>query len=387
MTPSLIVVIFISLALISMVGIAISNVLLFPRLKRQHDITLSLGTNSSDKPLVSFLIPARNEEVVIGDTLRRILVQDASVDFEVLVLDDHSDDKTASIIESIHDERLKLVYGKDLPDGWMGKSWACQQLGQMARGEILIFTDADVRWEQDALSALLHNMAQHKSDLHTVWPTQTTVTWSERIVVPLMSMVITSYLPIVATHYSPFGVFAAANGQCMAWRRGTYQAVGGHRVVANNVLDDVTLARATKAQGFRLRMTDGQGLVGCRMYRNWDEVRDGFSKNILAGYGSSVIALLVASVFHWLVFLVPWVMLLDSRYRLWGALLILMGMGLRALSAQFTQQRIYDAITLPLGVLLMTRIAWKAITWHYTGGVRWKGRQLSATPKKRNGHG
>jgi chlorobactene glucosyltransferase len=110
------------------------------------------------------------------------------------------------------------------------------------------------------------------------------------------------------------------------------------------------------------------------MYQDWPTVRDGFAKNILAGYGS-VPALIGASFLHWLVFLAPY-SLLWTEYRLWAGLLIAAGLGIRALSAWFTKQRILDAVLMPVSVLLMTIIAARSLYWHYTGGTRWKGRQL-----------
>lgn len=357
-------------ALVILALTAILNVLTFPRLGRTT-------TRPPHSPHVSILIPARNEAPVIAQTVTRILAQTYS-NLELIVLDDASEDDTGAILHDLarQDDRMSILQGQPLPHGWMGKSWACHQLAQSAQGEILIFVDADVHWERDALQALVADMLTHRTDLATVWSTQITRTWAERCVVPLMSMVITAYLPVVMVHHTPWAIFAAANGQCMAWRRHAYEALGGHERVANNVLDDVTLARATKAHGYRLRMLDAQSLIHCRMYDGWTSVRDGFAKNILAGYGNSVTALLLATLFHWLIFLMPIALLFVSDYRAWGIALLTLGLSIRALSASFTRQRLLDALTLPIGVLLMTRIATRALTWHLRGGVRWKGRTI-----------
>lgn len=362
--------IFTSAALIVISLTAILNVLIFPRLKAQPP--------PEDAPLVSVLIPARNEAHVIGQTVRKWLAQ-TYPNYEVLLLDDASTDGTGDIARDASggDPRLRVLNGTPLPEGWMGKSWACQQLAQHAQGEILVFTDADVQWQPEALNALIAPMLRHDIDLYTVWPTQHTVTAAERLIVPLMAMVVVGYLPLVMTHHSPFGIFAAANGQCMAWQREAYERVGGHRPVAANVLDDVTLARLAKGGGASLRMADGHHLIACRMYEDWPAVRDGYAKNILAGYGS-VPALLLATLFHWLVFLAPWAWLLTP-HALWAALLIALGIGVRMLSAVFSHQRAVDALALPVSVLLMTRIAFRALIWHYTGGPRWKGRVIPQT--------
>lgn len=344
------------------------NLLIFPRL---HEDEIP-----EKEPFISILIPARNEADVITQTVRHHLAQKCR-HFELLILDDDSDDGTGEIALKAGqgDERLRIIKGTNLPDGWMGKSWACQRLGQTAKGDILIFTDADVQWKPDALNSVISQMEKASVDMLTVWSTQITETFVERLTVPLIAQVILGYLPTVMVHYSPLSLFAAANGQVMAWRRDAYEAIGGHSIVANNVLDDVTLAKEAKKQGFRIRMVDGNGHVLTRMYDNWESIRNGFAKNILAGYGG-VIHLLFGIVFHCLLFLFPYVLLFLPQYRLEGLILILAGLSLRAISAYFTRQRLIDTIWMPISVILFTIIAFQSIYWHLSGGVRWKGRKL-----------
>ena len=350
----------------------ISNVLLFKRLRQE---------TPSQTPHVHILIPARNEAMVIGQTISALL-QQTYPNYSITLLDDHSEDGTADIARAAAggDPRLRIIQGADLPAGWMGKSWACNQLAQQAESDFLLFTDADVRWQPEGLAAVMAMMQRTESNLLSVWPTQETVTWGERLTVPLIAMVIMGYLPIVMTHYAPLAIFGAANGQCMLWRRSAYEQIGGHVAVANNVLDDVSQARLVKRAGLRLRMVDGNRLVGCRMYGNWPAVRDGFAKNILAGYGSAS-ALVVATILHWVVFLLPFIWLLDENLRLYGLLAIGLAFGIRALSAAATHQRILDSLLMPVSVLLMTRISVQAILWHTSGGPRWKGRIIRQQPE------
>lgn len=355
---------FIGIVLGIMLLNALLNALIFPRL---HVIS------AAETPLVSILIPARNEAGVIGQTVTHLL-QQTYPNFELLVLDDQSKDGTAAVAlkTAANDPRLQILSSFNMTIGWTGKNHACHVLSQHAKGDILIFTDADTLWQPEALTALIGQMQQHKADLLSVWPTQITETWAERLVVPLIMLAIVGYLPLVMTHYSPFALFAAANGQCMAWRRAAYQRVGGHESVKASVLEDVLLARRAKQNGLRLRLCDGANLIACRMYADWPSVRDGFAKNILAGYGSAG-ALVLATIFHWAIFLAPWV-LLFTPYAVWGAVLIAMGVLLRALTAISSRQRVIDALLLPISVLLMTVIAFQALRWHITGGPRWKGR-------------
>jgi chlorobactene glucosyltransferase len=363
------VILFVCCALVVITAVAIINVLMLPRLRTNAD--------AQNMPLISILIPARNEAGVIGHTVEGLLAQ-TYARFEIIILDDHSTDDTGEIAlrAGAGDARVRVVTGAPLPPGWLGKNWACQQLAQVARGNWLLFADADVSWSPDALASCAALMQESQADMLTVWPTQQTVSWAERLVVPLIALAVLGYLPLLLVHHTRWPVFAAANGQCLIFRRATYAGVGGHAAVRAQIVEDVALARLVKSQGFRLRMADGAGQVRCRMYRDWPTVRDGFGKNILAGHGSSLILLGLSAVFHWMVFVLPWLWLPGGG---WQALaLIVLGVGVRMLTASATRQRLPDALLMPLSVALMTRIAWQAVWWQLRyGGPRWKGRTLT----------
>ncbi len=382
------IVFFIAVIFVGVSIITLMNVFVFTRLRPRP-------APADFRPFVSIIIPARNEAHVIGETVRRLVAQ-AHTDFELIILDDNSTDDTAQIVRDSADgdARVKLISGKSLPPGWMGKNWACHQMAERAQGELLIFTDADVRWEPDALSTLLSEMQRTNADLYTVWPTQQAETLPERLVVPLMAFAIGAYLPVIGTYYAPGGAlgapFAAACGQCMVWKRNVYESVGGHAAVRDNVLEDVTLARMVKSRGMRLHMADGGGVINARMYEDWPTVRDGYAKNILAGYGNSVPVLLLATIFHWLLFLFPVAWLITGWA--FGAngwpqiplILTIAGLTIRAVTAAFSRQRVLDALLMPVSVLLMTAIAMRSIRWHYSGGPRWKGRIIESA-KSNNG--
>lgn len=354
---------------------AMLNTITFPRLRQQH---------LAHQPFVSVLIPARNEANVIAATITALSRQDYP-NYEIILLDDHSIDGTAQRArEAAKDfENLSIITGQKLPKDWLGKNWACHQLSQAATGAVLVFTDADVQWRNDGLSCVIGLQQRTKANMLTVWPTQITLTWPERLIVPLMSFAIMAYLPEFMVRLSPLKAFAAANGQCLVFERATYDAIGGHASVRNNVIEDVGMARLTKENSRKLVMADGSGVVSCRMYDGWLSVRDGFAKNILAGHGNSVPFLLASTVFHWLVFVVPilWLTigLLAGWANLWLPLILtLVGIGLRALTAIATRQRTVDALFMPISVVLMTRIAAQSLWWHYRyGGPRWKGRTIA----------
>jgi chlorobactene glucosyltransferase len=345
---------------------AILNAFTFPRLRKSK--------SPNPTPQISVLIPMRNEAAVIAETVRSWLSQDYP-NFEILILDDNSTDDSAKIAReaAAGDCRLTIVQGSELPAGWLGKPWACQQLAERARGSYLLFTDADVRWGPGALSALVGEAQRTNADLLTVWPTQISLTWAERLVVPLMALTIQAYLPILAVHHLPWAIFAHAMGQCLLFKREAYQAIGGHQAVKTAIVDDMAFAYAIKRRRLRLRAADANGLIKTRMYQNWNQVRDGFAKNILAGHANSLAFLFFSTVFHWWMFVLPWI-LAPGNWRL--ALFGLMGILTRALTAASTRQRVVDSALMPLSVGLMTVIAAQAIRWHWRGGPHWKGRQL-----------
>jgi len=376
--PLLALAVVATIGLLTILVIAITNSRSFPRL---HPVAL---TAVQTQPRVDVLVPARNEAINIGETVGGLLRQDYAR-LTITVLDDHSEDDTRHVarIAAGDAANFSVLGGRPLPDGWMGKNWACQQLAENTGGELLLFTDADVRWEPGAVSAVVATVDALNADLLTVWPTQITVSWGERLIVPLMAFAVVGYLPIHVAHELPHPLAAAANGQCMAFRRPAYAAIGGHRAVKAEVVEDIRLAQRIKAHGLHLRMADGNDLIQARMYDGWQATIDGYSKNILAGHGNHVSLLILSTLFHWTLFLWPWAWLLVGRtwplpgWPWWPLGLVLVGIAARAVTARATRQRVGDALLLPVSVLLMTWIAGRALWWRWRyGGVKWKGRIL-----------
>jgi len=388
------------LCLIALVSVL--NTLTFPRLGRmkgrqaaEKGTDLQRLDGKGSAPLVSILVPARDEAHNLPRTLDGLLQQQYP-NFELLVLDDNSSDGTFELIQqrAQSDPRLRALKGTSLPPGWIGKNWACQQLAEHSQGEFLVFTDADVDWQPQALSNLIDLMAPpHETDSSvdclTVWPTQRTLGLPERLVVPLMMFSIIAYLPELAVRKIPWPIFSAANGQCLAFRRAAYEQIGGHWAVRQRVIEDVGLAWQIKRSGHRLVMALGNQLISGRMYHNWAEVRAGFAKNILAGHGGSPAFLLLSTVFHWGLFIVPWFWLAAALFLGDGnsdlaipLAMVALGVGVRALSAAASGHRVLDALLMPVSVGMMTIIGGLSIWWHYhDGGPQWKGRRIPDRPK------
>lgn len=371
------------LALIFILLLSLLNAVTFPRLKAgRRDAT----------PLVSILIPARNEADNLQKNLSSWLSQEYP-NYEIILLDDNSEDHTYQLAQAAAcgDQRFSLVRGKPLPEGWLGKNWACHQLAQLARGEVVLFTDADIHWHPGALSAVMAAFEKHQADAFTVWPTQQTITFSERLVVPMMMFVVLGYLPEVFVRRLPFPIFAAANGQCLAFTRQAYTQIGGHAAISDEVVEDVALARLVKSNRLKLIMALGNNFITGRMYKDWSSVRSGFAKNILAGHASSPAFLMISALFHWSLFLFPWVWLLfgwlTPQPGIWPAYplaMILLGLTSRAVTASTANLRPADALWMPVSVILMSLIAGQSLLWHFRdGGPQWKGRIIPHNPAKR----
>jgi chlorobactene glucosyltransferase len=229
-------------ALTLMALVSILNALAFPRLDAR--------AAESEPPFVSILVPARDEAPRVARTVGLLLAQ-AYPRFELLLLDDASTDDTADrALEAAQGApRFRLLRGQPLPAGWIGKNWACQQLSEAARGDLLLFTDADVSRSPQALAAIAAQLSRSRADLLAVFPTQRTGSLAERLVVPLMALAVLGYLPVWAVHFISWPVFSAANGQCLAFRRAAYERIGGHAAVHSVIVEDMALAGAIKRAG------------------------------------------------------------------------------------------------------------------------------------------
>ena len=256
-------------------------------------------------PFVSVLIPARNEERSIGICFDSLVPQNYDA-YEIVVLDDNSDDRTAEIVEGycLRSARVRFIAGGALPEGWYGKAYACEQLAGEAHGNILVFTDADTIHAPEMIRAVAGAVAAG-ADVVTAFPEQAMGSISERLAVSFMLFTVWAFLPVGRVWSDPSPRFAAANGQLLAFTRAAYARVGGHAAVRRSVLDDVSLARRAKQLGLRVRLTDGVGVVRTRMYQGLGEVWRGFSKNALALTGGSIIGAVFCAVVLALLYLAP----------------------------------------------------------------------------------
>jgi chlorobactene glucosyltransferase len=244
---------------------------------------------SSRKPsltrggLVSVLIPARDEEKNIGQCLDSLLTQTYR-DYEILVLDDQSSDRTGEIIaeyERRHPERVRVVKGRPLAgDGWYGKPHAMQQLSEHARGEYLLFTDADTVHGRESLAWAVTNMEWHEADCVSGYVFQEMNTLGEQFIVPATYIMSAMVLPLWLIASLPAPGLSFAIGQMIMFRRRAFEAIGGYSRVRGKISDDLAIARELKKAGFREVFLDIRRHVRCRMYEGYRASFNGLSKNI-----------------------------------------------------------------------------------------------------------
>ena len=226
------------------------------------------------QPEVSVIVPARNEEACLAACLESLVGQ-PGVDYEVIVVDDHSTDATRQIAERFP---VRLISADELPSGWTGKCNAVWTGAKAAKGKWLLFTDADTRHAPNSISDGLHEALEHKAGLLSYSPKQEVRSLAERALMPVIfAELAATYRPRdVCDSASPV---AAANGQYLLIRRDVYDTIGGHAAVASDILEDVELARRVKQAGYKLsfRVSD---VVSTRMYRSFGQMWEGWTKNL-----------------------------------------------------------------------------------------------------------
>jgi glycosyltransferase involved in cell wall biosynthesis len=324
--------------------------------------------------LVSVLIPARNEENNIHSCLENILRQDYK-NLEILVLNDQSIDRTKEIVKSFSQNHSNVfcVEGESLPANWTGKNWACHQLSQKAKGRYLLYVDADVELSKNAVSSALKIISAKQVKMLSVFPTQRIKSFGEWLVVPLMNWLLLSFLPLKKVYSSSNLSLIAANGQFMLWDSETYLNIGGHREVANAVVEDMELARKTKLNDKIITLLGGK-LIFCRMYKNLPDAFKGFSKNFYPGFNINPVVFMGFVLVLFLVFAVSTIFALSSSIFLIIIVLIVLS---RILISLLSQQNVLMNVILHLfQMVFMLIIGFNSVLAAKLGYNSWKDRKL-----------
>lgn len=328
---------------------------------------------------VSVLVPARNEEDSIEAAVRAALAA-IGPEEEVIVADDGSTDATGAILARLaaEDARLRIIHPPPLPAGWVGKPHACHHLARAATGQVLLFVDADVTLAPDALARLADLAARYAAPVVSAFPAQRTRTPAEALLMPLLALTYTAWLPLPLVWASPDPRLLAANGQVLRVQAATYAALGGFEAVRGEVVDDMAFCRRAKVHGRRVVFADGQALASCRMYGSGAELWRGFTKNLYEGLGESPARLAAVMGLYLWAFVLPYAALALSP--LWPVLLpgAVLGVGAnlltRGLLAASRGHRLASVLAHPVAVLLLLALAVDSARRTRAGRVEWAGR-------------
>ncbi|WP_234794035.1 glycosyltransferase [Mycolicibacterium flavescens] len=321
---------------------------------------------------VSILVPARDEAHRIAPTIGCLLAQRGLSDVEILVLDDGSTDGTADVVRAAAGSAVTVLTGAEPPPGWLGKPHACAQLAAAARGEILVYVDADVVLAPHAVAAAVAVLRSARLDLLSPWPRQITSGPAARLVQPLLAWSWLTTLPLRIAERSRRPSMAAANGQFLIVDADALARAGGWASVAGAVLDDISLARAVRSAGGRTGLADGSRLASCRMYATGRELRDGYRKSLWAAFGSPVGAVAVGAALAVVYVLPAAAAVTGSRIGALGYSAAVVG---RVLAAPWCG-RWFDAVAHPVSVLALLGLMVSSWAGRLRGTLRWKGRPV-----------
>lgn len=358
------------------------NLAAFPRLSRA-----ARGRSAGSLPRVSIVIPARNEEEDVERAVRSHFAQDYP-DVQVIVVDDRSSDRTPEILRTLaaEDSRLTVIAGSEPPAGWLGKPHALYLGAAAADGELLLFADADVRYDPRALREAVTVLAQRRLDLLAFFPRFDNRGFWENVLLPFLAVaVFLGFGFLVLLRRVPLAMGAGAGNLV---RRRAYDAIGGHAAIRDSVVDDVRLAVVVKRAGFRVAAFRAEDRVAVRMYRGFREVWNGFTKNVAwaySGFGGAVLfgmtMLLLA------VSIAPVVLLAAtaagaavpaSDIRL-ALALYLSSVTLRGVLAAFLREPLWPATTHPLMAAVWAGIIGRSLYWKLVRNqIVWRGRRYNA---------
>jgi glycosyltransferase involved in cell wall biosynthesis len=320
---------------------------------------------------VTIIVPARNEEASLGDCLESLTAQ-TGVAFEIIVVDDASTDRTREIAQSF--AKMRVISPDPLPHGWTGKNNAVIAGAKVARAEWLLFTDADTVHLPGSLVRALAEAKREGGDLLSYSPEQVVVTFAERAVMPVIFAELASQYPPQKVREENSGIIAA-NGQYLLVRRAAYDAVGGHAAVATEILEDVALARLFRSEGKTVYFRYGGDAVRTRMYRNWPQLREGWTKNLALLFPQPE-RLALQSLFLWLA---AWATLgiiavgATSQHFAWIAFAVFWPLLCRRIHvAHFSLAN--NLIAIACGLPMFAYLLLRSKKAHANGQVRWKGR-------------
>ena len=322
---------------------------------------------------VAVLLPVRNEAENIVELVASLKAQIGISDLKFYFLNDNSEDETAELLHDAvsGDARFVVISGSELPDGWLGKPWALEQLRTKVKSDYLVNIDADVRLEPRAICAAVNLLVDQNLDFLSPYPKQIANSFGERMIQPLLQWSWLSTVPLRIAEKSGRPSLAVANGQFFVVRSSSLVSVNGFSAVKGEVLDDLELARALLRAGSKGTVVDGSHIASCHMYSSWPEVKAGYGKSLWAAFGSRF-GSIMAIAFIFLTGILPLLGVMAGFTAGFYALeLVIVS---RIISARISGGRIIDALSHPISSALLIYLI--IYSWRARGKVQWKGRTV-----------
>jgi glycosyltransferase involved in cell wall biosynthesis len=317
------------------------------------------------------LVPLRNEAENIKDLIATLSQQVG--EFHFYLLDDNSEDLSYELLEqyTAGDSRFTVIKGARLEEGWIGKTWALQQLFDQSKEEFLVSVDADVRLTPDAIARSVTTLKSTSLDFISPYPRQIALSFGERMIQPLLQWSWLSTVPLRIAEKSSRPSMAIANGQFFVVRRIALEKIGGYKAIRNAVIDDVFLARQLIRSGFHGGVINGASIAECRMYTSWNLIKSGYGKSLNKAFGGVIGASFVV-LFLFVTSILPFVFSLSGSFYGWlGYVLIVFS---RMLSAIKTQGRIVDSFLHPISAALLIYLI--IHSFKVRSSITWKGRTV-----------
>ena len=333
----------------------------------------------ASKPnVVTAIIPARNEETVIGASIESLARQPEIA--QILVVNDQSTDKTADVVRNAMKEisDLRLLETGPLPDGWVGKNHALWVGVQQATSPWLLFTDADANHAPNSVARALQIAHEQQAALVSFSPEQISRTWYEKALIPFVYLRLAKRFSYDQVN-DPSSPLAAANGQFLLIRRDVYDAIDGHRGVAGEVLEDVAIALGVKQAGQRIWFGSGSGLVRTRMYTSFGAMWEGWKKNLYRLMGGTPWAVVreVESTLPWIAFLLIFLGLKFPFLLFLGVLFLIMRQTIYGLDLARNHYPFSFIFYYIPAAFLYAGVLWASYRSHTKGRIAWKGREYS----------
>jgi len=345
--------------------VTVFNFISDPKLRR---------VNRTCNDLVSILIPARNEESNILSLLESIHRQDYQ-HYEVIIYDDESTDRTYAICSKFvaKHPRFKVIKGSELPGGWTGKNYACDQLAKQAKGDYFLFVDADEIISNSLINSAVYRAQVYKLALLSLFTNQIMQTMGEKATVPGLHYMLLNLLPLKLVYLAKNPGIATACGQFMLFDAAIYRQNQWHEMVKDKVVEDAGIMKLVKSGSYKGEVLLANGMISCRMYKNYSEAINGFSKNFLAVFNYNIPGLLI-----YILLLIggPMIVIMTLNFSLIFFMTGLIVLTRVMISLSAGQNAFYNVILHPVQMLNLVIIAFLSIQKHLTKTNVWKGRRV-----------